>query len=323
MTDVRSRPVPAAGSARHPARPRVQLTRIGRAVRRSGVIMLAPAVLGIILLVLVPLIRIISQSVTEHVDAAGTVVSYSSLSNYRILFTDGYSLHVLLRTLVVCVSISVITAIVGYPYAYTMTIVGRRTRIIMITLVLVPLWTSVLARSFAWVVLLQQNGPVDKVFGVALKGSVAAVTVAMAQVLLPFVVLPMYAVMQGIDRRLLAAAESLGATSRSAFWRIYFPLSLAGVKTGMTLAFVLSLGFYLTASLLGSPQDAVVAQLLVLRTQTLDFGGAGALGVLILATTLLVLGLAGGLSRTSRSARRPGAGLRRQAEVFTGMEEHS
>jgi putative spermidine/putrescine transport system permease protein len=153
-----------------------------------------------------------------------------------------------------------------------------------------------MARNFAWIVLLNRGGPVNEFFafigidGVVLYGSVAGVTIAMTQVLLPFMVLPLYGALGGIDRRLLLAARGLGSPPIVAFWKIYWPLSRGGVVAGLILVFTLSLGFYVTPALLGTPQQSLIAQLLGQRTtQLLDFAGAGALGMLVLVVTLVLV----------------------------------
>lgn len=300
--DVEDLVAPAEGPvAGGPVPAPTALERGWRRLRRSGFLLALPALLLLFLLFLLPLLRIAWQSLNEHPTDIGTTERYFGIGNYTTLFTDGYTLRILLRTLAISAVIALVTGVFAYPYAYMMTIVSVRTRAVLMTLVLVPLWTSALARSFSWVVLLQPQGLVDRVFGVVLKGTPVAVTLAMAQVLLPFVVLPMYAVMQGIDRSLLAAGASLGAGRWTTFRRIYFPLSLPGVTTGVSLVFILSLGFYLTPALLGSTQDAVIAQLLIIRTQQLDFGGAGALGMFLLVLTLAVLWLSNRLARGSGS----------------------
>lgn len=272
--------------------------------------LVAPAGVALILLFLLPLTRVLWQSFTEPVPGIG---------NYVGLFTDGYTVTVLVRTLVVAGSVAFFTSVIGYPYAYMMTLQTPRMRAAMITLVLVPFWTSMMARNFAWVVLLERNGLVERVFsllgvdGVILIRTPLGVAVAMTQVLLPFVVLPMYASMEQIDRRLLLAGESLGASRVRSFIRIYLPLSLPGVVAGAALVFVIALGFYVTPALIGAPQHALIAQLIQIRVgQLLDFGTAGALGIFLLMTTLAVLwvskGLAGsvpsGLSAAAASGRR-------------------
>ncbi len=174
-----------------------------------------------------------------------------------------------------------------------MTRVGDRARAVLLVIVLIPFWTSVMARNFAWLTILQRGGPVHTVLtwiglgDVQLVGSQIGVTIAMSQVLLPFMVLPLFSALSGIDRRLLLAARGLGSSPIVAFWKIYWPLSRGGVMAGLILVFTLSLGFYVTPALLGSPQQSLIAQLLAQRTtQLLDFAGAGALGMLVLVITL-------------------------------------
>jgi len=219
-----------------------------------------------------------------------------TLDHYAGLFTDGVTLTVLGRTAQTAVIVTVVTFLLGYPYAYLMTRVGPRMRGVLLTIVLIPFWTSVMARNFAWIILLQRGGPVQSVFeffgagNVVFYGSAVGVTVAMCQVLLPFMVLPLYSSLGSIDRKLLLAARGLGSSPLVAFWKIYWPLSRGGVVSGLILVFTLSLGFYVTPALLGSPQQSLIAQLLAQRTtQLLDFAGAGALGMLVLVVTLALV----------------------------------
>jgi putative spermidine/putrescine transport system permease protein len=219
-----------------------------------------------------------------------------TLDNYVKLFTDGVTLTVLGRTATTAAVVTIIAFLLGYPYAYFMTRVGDRARAILLVVVLIPFWTSVMARNFAWIVLLQRGGPVHSVLElvglghVQLVGSTVGVTIAMSQVLLPFMVLPLFSALGGIDRRLLLAARGLGSSPLKAFWKVYWPLSRGGVVAGVILVFTLSLGFYVTPALLGSPQQSLIAQLLAQRTtQLLDFAGAGALGMLVLVVTLVLV----------------------------------
>ncbi|WP_109474514.1 ABC transporter permease [Ornithinimicrobium cavernae] len=221
------------------------------------------------------------------------------LTHYTDLFTDGITLTIVSRTLMTSLIVTVGTVVLGYPYAYLMTRVSTTTRILMLTAVLVPFWTSMTARNFAWLILVQRDGPVDKMFsavgidGVVLHGTVAGVAVAMIQVMLPFMVLPLYSHMAGIDRKLLLAAQALGSTPIRAFRKIFLPLSVGGVVSGSILVFALSFGFYVTPAILGSPQQSLVAQLLGQRTlQLLDFAAAGALGIVVLLFTLALVTVA-------------------------------
>ena len=249
-------------------------------------LLLVPALALLAVILLLPLL----QSLWRSVDAPNW-----TLSHYSSLFTDGVTLRVLRRTVQTALIVTVVAFVLGYPYAYVMTRVGPRLRAVLLVLVLVPFWTSVMARNFAWVLILQRGGPLDQLSGlvglhVVLYGKVSGVAVAMSQVLLPFMVLPLYSALSGIDRKLLLAARGLGSSPLVAFWKIYWPLSRSGVTSGLILVFTLSLGFYVTPALLGSPQQSLIAQLLAQRTsQLLDFQGAGALGWLVLVITLALV----------------------------------
>jgi putative spermidine/putrescine transport system permease protein len=255
-------------------------------VFRKQWLLVLPALVLLTAVLLVPLGRSVAMSVGSP---------DLTLDHFRDLFTDGVTLRVLGRTAVTALAVTAIAFLLGYPYAYLMTRVGPRMRGILLVVVLVPFWTSVMARNFAWIIILQRGGPVDsffQLFGlhVVLYQTVGGVTVAMSQVLLPFMVLPLYSALGAIDRRLLLAARGLGSHPVVAFWRIYWPLSRGGVVSGLILVFTLSLGFYVTPALLGSPQQSLVAQLLGPRpTQLLDFESASALGLLVLVVTLLLV----------------------------------
>ena len=231
------------------------------------------------------------------------------LDNYTGLGADGVVVTVVLRTLGMAAVVTGLCVLCAYPYAYLMTIVGPRWTAVLTALVLLPFWTSLMARTFAWVVLLQDTGPVNGLLTtvglgpIRLLGTTAGVSMAMAQVMLPFMVLPVYAALRGIDRRLVDAAMGLGATPVAAFLRVYLPLSLRGVAAGATLVMVLSLGFYVTPSLVGSPQQSMLAQLISVQVnQLVDFGAAGALAVTLLVVTLV---LVAGVQRLTRTGGAP------------------
>jgi putative spermidine/putrescine transport system permease protein len=216
--------------------------------------------------------------------------------HYLALHDDGVSVVVLVRTLWTALLVGLCTLVIAYPYAYAMTRVGPKARGILLLLVLLPFWTSVMARNFAWYLLEQRGGVIDRAFAalgvddVVLLGTVMGVTVAMVQVMLPFMVLPLYSAMSTIDGKLLDAATSLGAPRHRAFRTVYLPLSLPGVISGFSLVFILTLGFYITPALLGSPQEALISQVIETRVSDLtDFAGGGALGGVLLVVTLLVL----------------------------------
>jgi putative spermidine/putrescine transport system permease protein len=292
--------VGSAGTATAaPAPPAVSRTRrAGRAL----LLLALPAVIVLGVFFVVPAIRLAWLSVSTPELGIG---------NYTGLATDGVVVTVVLRTLGMAAVVTVLCVLCAYPYAYLMTIVGPRWRAVLTALVLLPFWTSLMARTFAWVVLLQDTGVVNALLAAVglgptrLLGTTAGVSIAMAQVMLPFMVLPVYAAMRGIDRRLVDAAMGLGARPINAFLRVYLPLSLRGVAAGATLVMVLSLGFYVTPSLVGSPQQSMLAQLISVQVnQLLNFGAAGALAVTLLVVTLV---LVAGVQRLTRTGGAPAA----------------
>jgi putative spermidine/putrescine transport system permease protein len=287
VTAVLDAPAPAAHVPPRPARRHV-----------PRVLLFLPALALLAVAFGLPLLQIVLRSFTDP-DVG--------LTNYTAMLDDGITTTVILRTLRVAVTVVVLALLLAYPYAYVMSIASPAGRAVLTTLVLLPFWTSLMARNFAWLLLMQDGGPIQRFFSlfgldVVLLGTTVGVTVAMTQVLLPFMVLPLYSSMQQIDRRLLQAAQSLGAKPRTAFRKIYLPLSAPGVVAGCTLVFILSLGFYITPALLGSSQQSLVAQLLAIRTTALlDFAGAGALGTVLLVITGLVLAVIGRFARPASS----------------------
>lgn len=235
-----------------------------------------------------PLFELLSRSFTE--------ADPEWYSTYAAAWNDGFSITVIFRTVQMAVIVTIVALVLGYPYAYVMTLVSPRTRGILTALVLLPFWTSLMARTFAWFVLLQDNGPLNSLLGYIgigpfhFIGEALGVTIGMAQLMLPFMVLPLYSTMSRIDHRLGDAAQSLGAPRRTAFWRVYFPLSMPGVIAGSSLVFIIGLGFYVTPAILGSPQQSMIAQLIATQVSTLtNFGKAGALSLILLVIAGLLL----------------------------------
>jgi putative spermidine/putrescine transport system permease protein len=258
-----------------------------RPVLATALLML-PAAVALGVLFFYPLVQILRISVTQP---------ELGLGNYIELFTDGYTVNILLRTLWTAFLVAVMTIALAFPFAYAMTIVKPVTRAVLFTIVLIPFWTSSVGKNFVFLALFQRNGVVHTFFSwfgidLPLVGTTFGVTIAMSQVLLPFAVLPLFARLGQIDLRLVEAAQGLGASKFVSFLRVYLPLSAPGLIAGAILVFVLSLGFYVTPAMLGSPQHAMIAQLIMARVQmVLDMGGAGAIGIFLLAVTLVSLGV--------------------------------
>jgi putative spermidine/putrescine transport system permease protein len=223
-----------------------------------------------------------------------------SPENYRIFVDSPVYSRTLATTFQTAFIVTAVCLLLGYPYAYVMHQAGPRLAGVLAVLVLVPFWSSLLVRTYAWTVWLQDSGVVNSVLRRAgvidepleLIRNTLGVTVGMTHILLPFMVLPLYAVMRRIDPELTPAAASLGAGPFTAFRRVFLPLSLPGVYAGSLLVFVLALGFYITPALLGDPQNAMISELIVNQvSQQLQFGIGAAIGVVLLVLTLIVLGI--------------------------------
>jgi ABC-type spermidine/putrescine transport system permease subunit I len=187
-----------------------------------------------------------------------------------------------------------------------MAIVPGRVAGILLIAVLLPFWSSLLVRTFAWQVILRDTGVINRFLldlglishPLTLIRTTGGVIIGMAHILLPFMVLPIYAVMRRIDPEYGRAAANLGAPPFSAFLRVFVPLSLPGVFAGSLLVFVLALGFYITPALLGGLKDQMISQLIVDEVQqALDWGSASAMAVLLMAFTFVVLFVASRIVR--------------------------
>ncbi|HEX5079249.1 MAG TPA: ABC transporter permease [Geminicoccaceae bacterium] len=213
------------------------------------------------------------------------------LDNYRTLATPAY-LQALLNTLEISSVVTLFSLLLSYPLAYALTMASPAVQMILLGAILVPFWTSILVRSFAWVVILGNHGLINQgllALGlidrpVQLIYNALGVQIAMVHVMLPFMVIPLYGVMARIDRSLVQAARSLGATRRQAFWNVFFPLSMPGVIAGSALVFLLATGFYITPALLGGSGQITIPMMIDMAVnELLNLGMGSALGVLLLA----------------------------------------
>jgi putative spermidine/putrescine transport system permease protein len=208
--------------------------------------------------------------------------------------TPVYS-RVLWKTFRTAGLVTLCTLVVGYPLSYLLSRVGpRAARLIMIAVIL-PFFTSVMVRTYAWIVILGRRGLVNeslKALGVlsdplSLLYNPSAVLLGMTYVMLPYMVLTLYSVMRGIDRTLLRAAQNLGAGSLETFRRVILPLTLPGVMSGSLLVFLLSLGFFITPALMGGPADVLLAMLVEREIElTMNWGFASAMAIVLLGITL-------------------------------------
>lgn len=223
-----------------------------------------------------------------------------NLDQYRRVFETPLYLGVLLRTISAAAMVTVFSVILGYPVAIAMARARGRMALVIAAAVLIPLWTSVLVRSYAWIVLLQRSGLVNALLTES--GFVAsplkllytdgAVILAMTHVLMPFMILPIANALRSIPPDYARAARSLGAGPTTCFLRVTLPLSLPGVFAGSVMCFILAIGFYITPALVGGPEAMTMATLIAQQTTVvLDWPFAAALSSVLLLVTLLAVAI--------------------------------
>jgi ABC-type spermidine/putrescine transport system permease subunit I len=220
-----------------------------------------------------------------------------TLGNYQQLFEAPVYLRVLGNTMRISLIATVANVAIGYPLAHWIRGLQNRARLIAIALVVLPFWVSILVRTYAWIVVLGNGGLVNRALEwsglthgpVSFLYNELGVTIGMANVLLPFLVLPLFAAMIRIDDRILQAAASLGAPPRTIFWKVYFPLTLPALAAGTLLVFILCLGFYVTPAILGGGRVPMISNLLdTLINQIPRWEQASAISTILLIVTLLI-----------------------------------
>ena len=275
--------------ARHP---------LERASRNRYRLMLTPALLLLVAFFVWPLLGMGGRSLfTDRL----------TLDNFGIIFTDPIYFYVIGITFKMAAMVTIICVIVGYPLAYVLAHAPQRVRNILLIAVILPYFTSVIVRTYAWMVLLGREGLINQyltTFGFPradLLYNQTGVLIGMTYVLLPLMILTLLAVMRGIDQRLISAALSLGAGQWYAFCRIYLPLSLPGLAGGMLLVFILAVGFYITPALMGGTSDVTIAMLIQREVEiTVNWSFASALAVVLLAVTLTAFAIYGRFIRLER-----------------------
>ena len=214
---------------------------------------------------------------------------------------DGQKIYgtLFLRTLVMSLTITLSCILLGYPVAWLLADLPLRTANVLMILVLLPFWTSLLVRTSAWKVLLQQQGVINDTLvwlnlvaddsRLQLINNQTGTIIAMTHILLPFMILPLYSVMKTIPPSYLRAAKSLGATNITAFRRVYFPLSVPGIGAGSILVFILSIGYYITPEIVGGTKGVFISNRIAYHiSSSLNWGLAAALGSILLAVVLVL-----------------------------------
>ena len=203
------------------------------------------------------------------------------------------------RTLVMSLIITFSCILLGYPVAWLLANLPMRQANLLMILVLLPFWTSLLVRTSAWKVMLQQQGVINDILVqlslvsddarlIMINNEIGTI-VAMTHILLPFMILPMYSVMQTIPPSYLRAAKSLGATNWTAFWRVYFPQSIPGIGAGSILVFILAIGYYITPEIVGGTKGVFISNRIAYHIlKSLNWGLAAALGTILLVAVLIL-----------------------------------
>lgn len=258
---------------------------------RLSLALLAPLLLLFGVLFVYPLARLLPESLFAPA---------LTLKHYQRLVTVPLYASVLWRTVRIAAITTVICLALGYPTAYLLSRLGGRRAKLLLLFVILPVWTSVIVRVYAWMALFQANGIINRtLLDLGLAGeplrimyNERAVLVGMAHVLLPFMILPIYSVLRGVDAHLLLAAQNLGANGWQVFRWVVLPLSIPGAATGAMFVFILSLGFYITPALLGGPRVLMIATMIDQQVnEMLNWPFAAAMAVVLLGMTLGLVAL--------------------------------
>jgi len=203
------------------------------------------------------------------------------------------------RTLEVAFFVTVFCFLMAYPIAHLLATIPMKYSNLLLICVLLPFWTSLLVRTASWMILLQQNGIINDLFvwiglvsednRIEMMFNKTGTYVAMTQILLPFMVLPLYSVMKTISPSLMRAGKSLGGTPFIAFWKVYFPLTIPGIGAGCLLVFILAIGYYITPALVGGASGTLISNQIAFHMKsTLDWSFASAMGLMLLTGVLVI-----------------------------------
>ncbi|RVB78693.1 MULTISPECIES: ABC transporter permease [unclassified Mesorhizobium] len=256
--------------------------------RPHGVGGALPALTLITLFFVVPVVALLLRSVTEPVPG---------LQNYAILFGDGTYARVFFNTFLVATVVTAVTVIVAFPVAWMLAIMPPALGSIVFGIIILSMWTNLLTRTYAWMVLLQRTGVINRTLmdiglisePLPLINNLTGVTIGMVYIMLPFMILPLVGTLRAIDPMTLRAAALCGASPFDAFRRILLPLSLPGIAAGGLMVFVMSLGYFVTPTLLGGTSNMMLAAMIAQMIQSLLNWGLGSAAAFILLLVTMAL----------------------------------
>ena len=260
--------------------------------RRRGLLLSLPAYVYLLLFFAVPFLYVVVYSFATRTRTGGTALSGWNLDSYRRL-SEQIVRDVFTRSLTLALLTTLICLVVAYPLAYFLTTRGKVARNVMLVLVMIPFWTNFLVRNYAWRLILANGGPLSSATDAVGLGTTdilftqAAVVLGMVYSFLPFMVLPLYASLERIDRSLLEASRDLFAGPSQTFRRVVFPLSLPGVVAGSILVLVPSLGAYVTPEILGGGKNVLLGSYIVTQFGTArNFPFGASLSVVLMVVML-------------------------------------
>ncbi len=252
-------------------------------------LLVGPAVALILMLFLWPIVTLLAQS---FISPEGWI------GNYRRLYEVPVYYRVLSRTMLISAQVAVICLLVGFPVAYKLSIATPIIRALILACIFVPFWTNLLVRSYGWIIILNPEGMINS----ALRGlglvempldlvyNSYGVLIGMSQIMLPYAILPIFAVMSRLDPRVMSAARSLGASPTQAFLKVYVPLTKPGIMAALLLVFMISLGFFVIPAILGGRTGVMFAQLIEFNiNSSLNWGMASALSAVLLVVVMVLL----------------------------------
>ena len=258
--------------------------------RAVPLLLAAPLLIYMMVFYALPVVAMLLRSVNDPT---------WTLANYATLFEDVVFQKTFWITLNTSIIVPLGCLILGYPVA--MGLVRSRTMApFILVIILLPFWTSVLVRSYAWMVLLGRHGLVNEALmalgmidrPIRILNTTLATQIAMIHILLPYMILPIANALRQIDPSLIRAASGLGSTPFMTFRQVILPLSMSGVAAGTLLTFVLALGFYITPAMVGGPRDITLSMLIAQQVDQLNWAYAATLSAILLATALAILAVA-------------------------------
>ena len=270
------------------------LRRDGRLERLKLFGLSSPAILMILVILVIPVGWLF------YVSFIGSNGQFS-LENYQRMINRSSYRRIFATTFQVSFLTTALCILIGYPLAYFISQLPNRLANLCLITVLLPFWTSLLVRTYAWLVLLQKQGLINTwainlgLWDEPLKmvHNMTGTLIGMVHIMLPFLILPVYGAMKAIDTDFMKAASNLGATPKRAFWTVFFPLTTPGLFAGALMVFILCLGFYVTPAVLGGGRVILVSMQIVSNIELfVNWGAASALGVVLLVLTVAILWVA-------------------------------